>query len=198
MNIVPAKNVAFDDVTTLAMGAAFDRACKSLGDIGRGIAGREMIAKCIIEFAKNGERDPVQLHEKALKSLRIEDMLIKRNRSPLRRPYAAACCAAWHAGRPKPYLSIFADIAGRLASMSGDDFLGRGSAVRAAAARDQMPTPSTTADRAGLEVMGFILGGVTAVVIAIAVLVVRSEVNVKAAMANPPTHVVPVSLTPKR
>lgn len=66
-----------------------------------------------------------------------------------------------------------------------------------AAAKDQTPAPPSAADRTGLEIMGLILGGVTAVVIAIAVLVVRSEVNAKAARANlPAAQVIPVSLTP--
>ena len=56
------------------MGEAFDRACKS-----RSIASvidhvREIIAKRIIEAAKNGERDPAQLYKKALKAFSIEDM----------------------------------------------------------------------------------------------------------------------------
>lgn len=75
MNIVPIQSVAFDDNATLAMGAAFDRTCESLGDTGRGIARREMIAKCVINAAKSGERDPAQLYEKALRAFRIADML---------------------------------------------------------------------------------------------------------------------------
>ena len=76
MNIVPIQDVAFDDNATLAMGAAFDRACESLGDIGRGIARREMIAKCVFEAAKSGERDPAQLYQKALWAFLIADMLM--------------------------------------------------------------------------------------------------------------------------
>ncbi len=76
MNIVPIQDVAFDDNATLAMGAAFDRACQSLGDIGRAIVRREKIAKCIIEAAKSGERDPAQLYKEALKSFRIGDTLM--------------------------------------------------------------------------------------------------------------------------
>ncbi len=68
MNIVPIQGVAFDDKATLAMGLAFDQACESVGDIGRSRAGREIIAKRIIEAAKNGERNPVLLHRAALRA----------------------------------------------------------------------------------------------------------------------------------
>ena len=74
MNIVPIQDVAFDDKATLAMGLAFDQACESLGGIGRSRTGREMIAKCIIEAAKNGERNPVQLHHAAIRALSIRDL----------------------------------------------------------------------------------------------------------------------------
>ena len=81
MNIVPIRDVAFDDKATLAMGAAFDQACKSLGGIGRSRTEREMIAKCIIEAAKNGERDPARLYAKALRAFRCGD-------APTRMPVA--------------------------------------------------------------------------------------------------------------
>ena len=58
-----ANNVFFDDEATLAMGAAFDRACSSLGRSARDDdSDRELIAKRIIEAATKGERDPVRLH----------------------------------------------------------------------------------------------------------------------------------------
>ena len=44
-----ANNVFFDDEATLAMGAAFDRACSSLGRSARHDSARELIAKRIIE-----------------------------------------------------------------------------------------------------------------------------------------------------
>jgi hypothetical protein len=56
------NNVFFDDEATLAMGAAFDRACISLGRSARHDSARELIAKRIIETATKGERDPVRLH----------------------------------------------------------------------------------------------------------------------------------------
>jgi hypothetical protein len=65
---------SFDDAATSAMGEAFDRACVSLHRFGSLITAREMIAKRIIEAAKNGERDPARLHRQALKAFRIEEM----------------------------------------------------------------------------------------------------------------------------
>ena len=60
MNIIPIKDASFDDNATLAMNEAFDHACLSLHRFGTLITVRELIAKRIIEAAKNGERDPVQ------------------------------------------------------------------------------------------------------------------------------------------
>ena len=74
MNIIPIQDVSFDDTATLAMGEAFDHACKSLRKFGSAGTVREIIAKRIIEAAKNGERDPVRLHEQALIPFGIEDM----------------------------------------------------------------------------------------------------------------------------
>ncbi len=73
MNIVPIKDIAFDDKMTLAMGLAFDQACESLGGIGRTRTGREIVAKCIIGATKNAEWDPVRLCAKALRALRHGD-----------------------------------------------------------------------------------------------------------------------------
>jgi hypothetical protein len=70
------QNVEFDDTATLAMGEAFDRACKSLHRFATLITARELIAKRIIDAAKNGERDPACLHEQALIPFDIEDMSV--------------------------------------------------------------------------------------------------------------------------
>ena len=71
MNIIPIQNVWFDDAVTLAMGEAFDRACKSLRNLGSAVP--EIIANQIIAAAKNGERDPARLYEQALKVFGIDD-----------------------------------------------------------------------------------------------------------------------------
>jgi hypothetical protein len=70
--ITPIQNVWFDDAATLAMGEAFDRACKSLRNLGSAVP--EIIAYLIIQAAKTGERDPARLYEQALKTFSIEDM----------------------------------------------------------------------------------------------------------------------------
>ena len=74
MNIPPTQDVAFGDAATLAMGEAFDQACKSLRNFGSACTVREMIAKRIIDVAKNGERDPICLHEQAFSPFGIEDL----------------------------------------------------------------------------------------------------------------------------
>jgi hypothetical protein len=66
MNNTPIQNAAFDDTATLAMGKAFDQACKSLRNFGSACMVREIIAKRIIDVAKYGERDPTRLHVQAL------------------------------------------------------------------------------------------------------------------------------------
>jgi hypothetical protein len=74
MNIVSIRGASFDDAATLAMGEAFDRACVSLPRFRTSVPVREIIARRIIEAAKNGERDPARLYEQALIPFGIEDM----------------------------------------------------------------------------------------------------------------------------
>jgi len=74
MSVIPIQYVEFNHTATLAMGEAFDRACKSVLNSGSTGTVREIIAKRIIAAAKNGERDPVRLHEQALVPFGIEDM----------------------------------------------------------------------------------------------------------------------------
>jgi hypothetical protein len=59
----------FDDHATESMGAAFDAACKQLHDKGQPKIVYEVIAKRIIDAAKIGERDPVQLRNIGLAGL---------------------------------------------------------------------------------------------------------------------------------
>ena len=56
----------FDDQATKAMGEAFDAACKVLDKTGQSSVIYEAVARCIIEIAKSGERDPQQLRDSAL------------------------------------------------------------------------------------------------------------------------------------
>ena len=72
MNTTSIQNVWFDDAATLAMGEAFDNACKSLQNFGSAVP--EIIAYRIIAAAKVGERDPARLYEQALKTFGIDDM----------------------------------------------------------------------------------------------------------------------------
>ena len=66
------QNTCFDDKALAAMIVAYDQACKSIQHSGLTPTIREMIGKRIIEAAKQGERDPELLHQKALETLRIE------------------------------------------------------------------------------------------------------------------------------
>jgi hypothetical protein len=69
-NLLPFfPSAAFDHNATRAMGKAFDRACHSLHDIGQPDLVREIIAKRIVEVARDGERDPDELCVRAVKAL---------------------------------------------------------------------------------------------------------------------------------
>ena len=95
MNTTPIQNVWFDDAATLAMGEAFDRACKSLRNLGSAVP--EIIANRIIAAAKNGERDPACLYEQALKVFGIDDMsmlVVSVGRDPPVPAYASVTQAA--------------------------------------------------------------------------------------------------------
>ena len=71
MDNIPIQNVAFDDTATSAMGEAFDKACKSLQELGSAVP--EIIANQIIAAAKNGERDVTRLYEQVLRAFGIEE-----------------------------------------------------------------------------------------------------------------------------
>ncbi len=63
----------FDDRVTQILGAAFDTACRDLHDRGQPAIVYEVIAKRIIDAAKNGEHDPVQLRNAGLTALGFDD-----------------------------------------------------------------------------------------------------------------------------
>jgi hypothetical protein len=73
MNIIPIQNIWFDDAATLAMGEAFDDACKTLQNFGSAVPA--IVANLIIAAAKNGERDPDRLYAHILKAYGIDDTL---------------------------------------------------------------------------------------------------------------------------
>ena len=91
MNIIPIRNLWFDDAATSAMGKAFEDACKVLRNLASAITVREIIAKRIIAAAKNGERDPARLCQQALIPFGIEDMsmlVVRVGRDPQVPTYA--------------------------------------------------------------------------------------------------------------
>jgi hypothetical protein len=79
------QNTYFDDKALSAMIVAYDRACRSLQPSGLTPIVREMIGKRIIEAARQGERDPEILHQRALKNSRHRGsgQRIARSFSPL-------------------------------------------------------------------------------------------------------------------
>jgi hypothetical protein len=66
---VRKAGAVFDDHVTQIMGEAFDDACKELHDTGQPPIVYEVIAKRIIDAAKNGERDLVRLRDVGLAAL---------------------------------------------------------------------------------------------------------------------------------
>ena len=97
MDSIPIQNGGFDDAATLAMGEAFDKACKSLRSFGTACTVREIIAKRIIAVATNGERDPARLRDQALLALGIEEtsmLVVSVGRDPPVPAYASVTHAA--------------------------------------------------------------------------------------------------------
>jgi hypothetical protein len=62
----------FDDRVTQMIGEAFDAACSELHDTGQPAIVYEVIAKRIIDAARNGERDPVRLRNAGLMALGLD------------------------------------------------------------------------------------------------------------------------------
>lgn len=54
------------------MGAAFDKACETLHDVGQPDIVKEIITRRIVEVAQTGERDPDRLCARALLALGIK------------------------------------------------------------------------------------------------------------------------------
>jgi hypothetical protein len=97
MNIVSIRGASFDDAATLAMGEAFDRACVSFPRFRTSVPVRELVARRIIEAAKNGERDPARLCEQSLIPFGIEDMsmlVVRVDRDRAAPAYASVTHAA--------------------------------------------------------------------------------------------------------
>ncbi len=66
---IKKSGMVFDDHATGILGEAFDAACKELHDKGQPTIVYEVIARRIIDAARNGERDPVQLRNVGLAGL---------------------------------------------------------------------------------------------------------------------------------
>jgi hypothetical protein len=93
MNIAPNQEFfVFDDNAIRAMGAAFDQACHSFRNFAHFDRVRELVAKRIIEAAKNGERDPIRLHWQAVMGFSFDDVAVPvdsiRRRVPVYAPIA--------------------------------------------------------------------------------------------------------------
>jgi hypothetical protein len=69
---VRKAGTVFDDNATKVMGEAFDSACKELHDKGQPEIVYEVIARRIIDAAKKGKRDPIQLRKAGLKALGLD------------------------------------------------------------------------------------------------------------------------------
>ena len=72
MDVTRVDDVFFDDAATAAMGAAFDQTRRLLRRSAPDVP--ELIARRIIEAAKNGERDAARLRSQALRGFRIDDV----------------------------------------------------------------------------------------------------------------------------
>ena len=65
------QNAEFGPEVTAILGQAYDRACRYLHEKEQPGAVKEIIAKRIIELAKDGERDPQRLCVRALSGLGV-------------------------------------------------------------------------------------------------------------------------------
>ncbi len=63
------RNRSFDPQTLLVLEAAFDEAWPTLKSIGNTTVKPDELARSVLRLAMEGERDPVQLHDEALKKL---------------------------------------------------------------------------------------------------------------------------------
>ncbi len=66
---IKKSGIVFDDRATRILGEAFDAACKELHDKGQPTIVYEVIARRIIDAARNGESDPVRLRNVGLAGL---------------------------------------------------------------------------------------------------------------------------------
>jgi len=62
-------NSSFDPPTLVVLEAAFDEAWLTLKSIGNTTVKADELARTFLRLATEGERDPVRLHDRALKGL---------------------------------------------------------------------------------------------------------------------------------
>ena len=62
-------NSSFDPQTLVLLEGAFDEAWLTLKSIGIKTVKPDELARCVLRLATEGERDPVRLHDRALKSM---------------------------------------------------------------------------------------------------------------------------------
>jgi hypothetical protein len=62
-------NSSFDPQTLVLLETAFDEAWLTLKSIGVKTVKPDELARCVLRLATEGERDPVRLHDGALKSV---------------------------------------------------------------------------------------------------------------------------------
>ena len=74
------EGTSFDAETTLAMGGAFDDACRSLQEFATRVTVREILATRIIEAAKNGEQNRARLYEHALLAFDVSVLVVSAGR----------------------------------------------------------------------------------------------------------------------
>jgi hypothetical protein len=60
---------SFDPQTLIVIEAAFDEAWLTLKAIGNATVKPDELARCVLRLAMEGERDPVRLHDGALKGV---------------------------------------------------------------------------------------------------------------------------------
>jgi hypothetical protein len=73
LQFIRKTGAVFDDHATQIMGESFEAACKELHDKGQPQIVYEVIAKRIIDAAKNGERDIDRLRNAGLAALGLSD-----------------------------------------------------------------------------------------------------------------------------
>jgi hypothetical protein len=62
-------NGSFDPQTLVLIETAFDEAWLTLKSVGNKTVKPDELARCVFHMAMEGERDPVQLHDRALTEL---------------------------------------------------------------------------------------------------------------------------------